>query len=103
VGEGTLTQKRFKKMSWELQDSLPGTCSLNRFKDIQKAQPKQARAIHWIIGSPDSDNIYIAESTRKRTRSWLEQFIEAGKGNQIFITLLPIWLLGQRSGNYYFL
>ncbi len=81
-----------------VQDSLLLTCRSMVIREIQKAHIKHPMAMVWIIGSSEADSMYIAESTKNSMSSEFEHCIESGKGNQNFITLLPIWLLGQRSG-----
>ena len=71
---------------------------LKKSIEIQNAHIKHPIPMRWIITSSEAVNIYIAEATKKTTRSGDEQCSDSGKGDQIFITLLPIWLLGQRSG-----
>ena len=74
------------------------TCKLIAIRDIQKGHIKHPMAMQWMIGSWDSTSMQSADSTRKTTSNGLEQCSDSGKGNQIFITLLPVWSLGQRSG-----
>ena len=59
--------------------------------NIQKAQIKHPRAITCITRFSDADSMYAADKTKNTTSSGGEQWSDAGKGNQIFITLLPIW------------
>lgn len=59
--------------------------------NIQKAQIKHPRAIPCIIRFSDADSMYAADNSRNTTSSEGEQRSDSGTGNQIFITLLPIW------------